>query len=513
MTFIPYDLMDSLLGANITARQAFELIVPVSVDAGLADVCEPLIEFLTIALVQPNAKRQTPPAAPRSPSKQRSGWGTTSLALLQSYSADKVSCTGIFRVYAPLCTPARVTQPCWTLLGVFGIFFVDASTDRTDRAVVREESRRPRTVRERMSEAITDRLLLLCQVSDDEDLPPLYHEWAARPRGVSERWVLQQAVEAACAALSEPSFEVTPTQVMAFKKFRFAGSAYFDIGTGLLPFNITPEDGISPQARTMLAPDRVRADAFDLGADPESGAVAPGDVIRLRNTSGYVPATWSKASDQLHCARGFMGAILGVGHPAITAYGRFWRIYTRMINRLESEIYQVHGRRLGPALVTFHVQLAWSNWLATQLETGETGWVDVPAFSQGLDMLEVQNNLMWLPTVTNMPILLALRTPARTPAPAPAARNPGRTAQPASGGGANAGRADAAAAAPRRDPGPQVRNTNRAAWFLANTLFSRNVRSRSVTAAISVAGPPSQRHSWWRLHVHVRFVAWKGNVC
>jgi hypothetical protein len=42
-----------------------------------------------------------------------------------------------------------------------------------------------------MSDAITNRLLLLCQVSDDEDLPPLYHEWAARPRGVSERWVLQ----------------------------------------------------------------------------------------------------------------------------------------------------------------------------------------------------------------------------------------------------------------------------------------------------------------------------------
>jgi hypothetical protein len=48
--------------------------------------------------------------------------------------------------------------------------------------------------------------------------PSLYHEWAARSRGVSERWVLQQAVEASCASLSEPYFEVTPTQVMAFKK-------------------------------------------------------------------------------------------------------------------------------------------------------------------------------------------------------------------------------------------------------------------------------------------------------
>jgi hypothetical protein len=84
----------------------------------------------------------------------------------------------------------------------------------------------------------------------------------------------------------------------------------------------------------MLAADRVRANAFDLGGDPESGAVAPGDVIRLRNMSGYVPATWSKASSQQHCTRGLMGAILGVGHPAIAAYGRFLRKYTCMINRL-----------------------------------------------------------------------------------------------------------------------------------------------------------------------------------
>jgi hypothetical protein len=202
-------------------------------------------------------------------------------------------------------------------------FVSDASIDRTDRALAREESRWPKTVRGRMSDAITDRLLLLCQVSDDEDLPPVYHEWASRPRGVSERWVLQQAAEAACASLSEPHFEVTPTHVMAFKNFRFAPSAYFDIGTGLLPFSITPGDGTSPQARTMLAANRVRADAFDLGADPESGAVAPGDVIRLRNMIGYVPATWSEASAQLHRTRGLMVAILGMGHPDIAAYGRF----------------------------------------------------------------------------------------------------------------------------------------------------------------------------------------------
>jgi hypothetical protein len=70
---------------------------------------------------------------------------------------------------------------------------------------------------------------------------------------------------------------------MAFKNFRCAGSNYFGIGSGLIPFIITPSDATSIQARVVLATDRVRADAFDLGVDPE--------VARLHNLSGYIPQT------------------------------------------------------------------------------------------------------------------------------------------------------------------------------------------------------------------------------
>jgi hypothetical protein len=79
-------------------------------------------------------------------------------------------------------------------------------------------------------------------VTLNDDLPPVYHEWVNRSQGVSERWVLQQAVEAAYSTLSEPLFEVTPIHDMVFKNFRFAGSAHFDIGTGILLFSVTPGD-------------------------------------------------------------------------------------------------------------------------------------------------------------------------------------------------------------------------------------------------------------------------------
>jgi hypothetical protein len=131
--------------------------------------------------------------------------------------------------------------------------------------------------------------------------------------------VLQQAIDAASATLGVPSFEVTPTQVMSFKNFRFVGAAYHNIGMGLLPFSITPSDATSPHARAMLAADQTRVDAFDLGGNPESGAIAPGDVSRLRNLSGYIPQSWMEARTQLHSTHALLGALLGVEHPVVGA--------------------------------------------------------------------------------------------------------------------------------------------------------------------------------------------------
>jgi hypothetical protein len=89
---------------------------------------------------------------------------------------------------------------------------------------------------ERLSDAIVDHMVVVCRTTDDDDLPPM---------GVLEHGFFQQAVEAACAALNEPSFEVTPTLVMLFKTFLLFGASYFDVVLGLLPVSIISDDGTS----------------------------------------------------------------------------------------------------------------------------------------------------------------------------------------------------------------------------------------------------------------------------
>jgi hypothetical protein len=108
-------------------------------------------------------------------------------------------------------------------------------------------------------------------------------------------------------------------------------------------------------------------------------------------------------------------------------------------------------------------------------------------------MLEVQNNLMWLPTVTNVPDLLALRVVGRASA---STSNSGNHT-PASGTADSAPGGAVASATPRRDAGAQVRNPNRDAGFVGNTPLARLVRSRSVGLATTTAGsdpPPVSRN-------------------
>jgi hypothetical protein len=58
--YLPFNLMEMVLGADLTTRQAYELIIPVLVYTGYKAICEPLVDFLTVALVKPSADNAAP---------------------------------------------------------------------------------------------------------------------------------------------------------------------------------------------------------------------------------------------------------------------------------------------------------------------------------------------------------------------------------------------------------------------------------------------------------------------
>jgi hypothetical protein len=180
-TYLPFDLMEMVLGADLTARQAYELIIPVLVDTGYEAICEPLLDFLTVALVKPCADN----AAPLTLQPCVGITGYVPSPAVVSHRRQHF----LYRDL-PSLVPAKANTASSdpTLVEVArGIrdMVAEARLDHNDRLDVREVARLPRTAIDRLGDALTDRLLLMCRVNDDDDLPQVYHEWAARPRDVS----------------------------------------------------------------------------------------------------------------------------------------------------------------------------------------------------------------------------------------------------------------------------------------------------------------------------------------
>jgi hypothetical protein len=186
---------------------------------------------------------------------------------------------------------------------------------------------------------------------------------------------------------------------------------------------------------------------------------------------------------QLRSLCGLLDALLGDTHPCIASYHRFLRQYDCLQIRLEGELEFAYGRRLAPSLVLFQFQMMWRNWFLLQLDVEERYHLPEPDFCPGLNVLQSQNNLSWLPTFMNVPSLRSTPHGVTTQVGGPADLSVG-------GGGGTPAPA-------RWDPGGQVRNPSRDPHFTGETPLAVNVRSQKVAAVIDLAAPPSSSDAKW----------------
>jgi hypothetical protein len=171
--YLPFDLMEMVLGADLTAQQAYELIIPVLVDTGYEAICEPLVDFLTVALVKPSADNASPLTL--QPCVGIEGYVPSPAVV--SHRRQHV-----LYFYLPALVPAKATTASSdpALVDVargMHAMVAEARLDRNDRSDAREVARLPRTARDRLCDALTDHLLMMCCIDDDDYLPQLYHEW------------------------------------------------------------------------------------------------------------------------------------------------------------------------------------------------------------------------------------------------------------------------------------------------------------------------------------------------
>jgi hypothetical protein len=184
------------------------------------------------------------------------------------------------------------------LVGISAIMNNIASAMHHDLAV-REtwyaDAKKPSTLREKHGDRTADMILLLTHSADNDDFPDDYLNVSGKPKGLSERVILQQEVDAAVMVLDLVPFQVTPSQVITMKTFDFTGASYAKIYTGVLPFSITPEDATSDKGRAAIRADRGSAETSDLSGENINGAMNTKDATKMRNYKGCVVADWMEA--------------------------------------------------------------------------------------------------------------------------------------------------------------------------------------------------------------------------
>jgi hypothetical protein len=165
MCYFPYEMMEPLLGTDLMARQVFELIVPVLVDAGLKATYGDLINFLTIALVEPSLTRKDPWTL--QPQAGKSGYVHGPMAT--GYRGEHVLYRDLPGLRPGSTAPTTSTPALVNVYCGMQDTVANARAERNDRLDNREEARRSRA---------TDRLMLLCQASDDD--PPHTYTMSGR---------------------------------------------------------------------------------------------------------------------------------------------------------------------------------------------------------------------------------------------------------------------------------------------------------------------------------------------
>ena len=469
--FIPFPLVEYVIGKDLTARQAFEMLLPVVDALGLRTHCKQLLTFLVVAVTKPSASNIVPlTLLPQ--------LGRTNVTITPHVTKSRRETT-LFR-HLPELRPRNhgTADPQMTQLIAGAALLADHQRlDREDRREQREKSAQPTTIREKFGDHTTDLLLLLTGQSDDDDLPEVFHELASRKKGVSERMILQHAVDQAARRLGLPTFRVNVTHVVTMKQWDLVGAGEDELGTGWSIFTITPPGAMSDAGKRQLLEDRTNGSQLDMTGEAVNGTMTAADAKRLTNAKGCIPTEWAEASMQLELCAVLLAAILGDSHPNVRAHQLAYRMCKRHDTPLQHEMNNKFGKRLAPALFVFHFHLRHRQWFDRQWDFQQMSTVPAPDFTQGIELHAEQNCLDWLPECGNIPLLKPL-----------AREQPNNKAIP----GSSAGRGAPATpnAATGVDGARRMRNPARDPRFTGNTPFAVNIRTRSIAEAMALAGRP-----------------------
>ena len=474
--FIPFELVSYLIDKDYSAREAFEVIWPIVVAENLRDVVKPLIKFLMVAATQYSTTRHAPRTV-----NDSLGHGVVGDPQVLSDRRQRV-----LYVHLPSLKPtapsSQATPQFTAIVAELSQLNDHARRERADKQAARDEADKPKTVRERFGDYVVDKLLRLCDVQDDDDLPKIYHELAGRTKGVNKRLLLKQCYDIVANRWNLNKLPATSSHVIDLENYEFIGNQPENLGGGLLLFSVVPPDAPTSKGRKAIAEESERSRLYDMSGDAISGAISSADAKKLYTAKGYIPTTWTEVDIQLESYQIVLGTILGTTHNLVRHYRSSLEMYDRIKVRLHAAMDKKYGQQLAPALLGLYFHLGVRSWLEETWEF-ELSHVELPGFTTDLRSYSRSKRFDWLPDYSDLPQLKALETGRSGQAPEATGS---RSSTPRTAGDSNS---------PAGGNNPitnRVLNPHRDPRYVGNTPLAVNIRTRSIRNAISVAGrdPP-----------------------
>ena len=476
--FIPFPFIPYVIGCNLTAREALNVLVPVIRNFALEEVCSQLIDFLVVAST--HSMNDGPPAT-----EQAVFTAPLGLASVREARRTHILGNHLSALITPLGDPG--IPGLGDALGTLQEVRTGYLDDLADRRLERAATNQPKTVVQRWKAETVDRLLKLCNVEDTELLPAFWHELAAHKKTQGTvRSLLQDAVETAAKQLRVRHPTVTTQHASALTDWTFYGSE-IDLGEGILPFTITPPDQVSLAAVAQIQLDHHQNRDFS-AIMTGSTSISAADARAMRSSKGYIPVDWDEAEVQIEAYTPVLAAILGEQHPNVMEHVAATAALRRFKPLLKQFMSAKLGIGLSAATIVWYFHMKHRNWFRKQWSKDVENTTKPPAILAGFEQFEDGYNLAWLPYTGHIPRLQALARPPPAPyAPAPAPAT-GQSSSPAIRPSTNTPRNDNTDSDPARD---RVRNRNRDSRYMGETPFARRIRKQPIREAIArMEGPP-----------------------
>ena len=475
--FIPYPLVPYVLDRQLSAKEAFDVLVPVIQSLELTDACKPLLDFLLIATTQSAG-------VPNEPLTLQDSLGVTPSNARAIHQTRR---TQLLYHHLPAARPSNAPRSDPALLGMLTeMRQVREATqdDLEDRRNEREKVRLPKTVEEKWP-SMADRLCKLCNVEDPTGLPQFWHEAAALKKGSGTiRSLLQDAVETSADRFKVQTPHVTVAHATTLTNWAFAGTSLFNVGTGLLPFTVTPPGAVSMESRVRFERDQERSADHDTIMEG-STSITASDARSFRTAGAFVPSSFDETEATLEGYGALLGAVLGNEHPNVVSHFESIDNYRTVRHTLRQAITDVVGRAKAPATLLYYYQVRHRRWFERQWKISTTATLPPPDFSAGFERYAESLNIDWLPNTSQVLVFQRLRDTPPQDSDERLGRNVGGSSTSNTTGTTVS---DLTQDKPEETERKRVRNNNRDPRFKGRTPLAVMIRSAKIQDAIDKQG-------------------------